>query len=92
MFVLDQPPIASNMISFEAFSTISSHIKVEYHIQRNTSDGGPSPTMTQGHQGSPKSPSLMSKVQEISQGEQGNYFVKTGISAVHKPGFVHVIT
>jgi len=48
--------------------------------------------MTQGHQGSPKNPSLMSKVQEISLGEQENYFVKTGISAVHKPGFVLVIT
>jgi len=34
----------------------------------------------------------MSKVQEISLGEQGNYFVKTEIPAVHKPDFVHVIT
>ena len=60
--------------------------------QQGEDDGGPSPTMSQGHQGSPTSPSLMSKIQEISLGEQGNYFVKTRISAVHKPGFVHVIT
>jgi len=40
MFALNQPPMASNMISFEALSTISSHIKVEYHIQCNTSNQG----------------------------------------------------
>jgi len=67
-------------------------MNVASEINEIIHDGGPSPTMTQGHQGSPKSPSLMSKVQEISLGEQGNYFVKTGISTVHKPGFVHVIT
>ena len=61
-------------------------------LQQEEDDGGPSPTTSQSHQGSPTSPSLMTKVQEISLGGQGNYFVKTGISAVHKPGFVHVIT
>ena len=28
------------MISFETFSTISSHTKVKFHIQRNTSNQG----------------------------------------------------
>jgi len=32
--------MASNMISFETFSIISNHKKVEYHIQRNTSNQG----------------------------------------------------
>jgi len=48
--------------------------------------------MIQAHQESSKGPSPMSKIQEISLGEQGNYFAQTEISAVHKPGFVHVIS
>jgi len=48
--------------------------------------------MIQGHQGSSKNPSIMSKIQEINLGEQGNYFGQTGFPAVHKPGFVHIIS
>jgi len=48
--------------------------------------------MIQGHQGSSKSPSLISKIQEISLEEQGNYFAQTGFLAVHKPDFVHIIS
>ena len=32
--------MASSMTSFEAFLTIPSHAKVEYHIQSNTSNQG----------------------------------------------------
>ena len=52
-------------------------------LQQGEDDGGPSPIMIQVHQGSSKSPSLMSKIQEIRLGEQGNYFVQD---------FVHVIS
>ena len=40
MSALNQHPMASNMISFEAFLPISSHTKVEYHIQRNIFNQG----------------------------------------------------
>ena len=33
---LNQHPTASNTASFEAFSTIANHTKVEFHIHNNT--------------------------------------------------------
>jgi len=61
-------------------------------LQQGEDDGGLSLIMIQGHQESSEGPSLMSKIQEISLGEQGNYFAQTEISAVHKPDFLHVIS